>query len=271
MMVPIGHTGVVSHYFERAGADRFRPTEHVAGAWNPDEQHISPMNGLVIHAIEQLVQDRGEPDDKLIARMSIDILGVLPMDEFEVRVESIRPGRTIELVEATVSAAGRPAVRTRVWRLQPFDTAAIAGGEAPALPLPATGVERFPLREVWPGGYIASIDMRPLHTPEPGRVSAWLSTDVTLLDDEPTSDLAHFVGLLDTMNGIAIRESIDTWMFPNVEMSVHFHRVPVGCSVGFDTTVVFGPHGAGTTTSVLHDREGHVGSAVQQLTVRPRR
>ncbi len=259
----------MGHYFERISGERYRPTDHVAGAWDPNEQHISPMNGLVVDAVERFVRARGGPDQKVIARMSIDILGVLPMDEFELRVESIRPGRTIELLEVTVTAAGRPAVRTRVWRLQPYDTAAVAGGEAAPLP-PAQAEETFALSDVWPGGYVASVDVRPLQPPEPGRAKAWVTTDVSLLDGQPTSDLARYVGLLDTMNGIAIREPIDRWMFPNVEMSVHFHRVPVGRDVGFDTTVVFGPSGWGTTSSVLHDREGHVGSAIQQLTVRPR-
>jgi hypothetical protein len=40
---------------------------------------------------------------------------------------------------------------------------------------------------------------------------------------------------------------------------------------GSMTTVVFGPGGLGTTTSVLHDQQGPVGSAQQQVTVRPRR
>jgi hypothetical protein len=38
--------------------------------------------------------------------------------------------------------------------------------------------------------------------------------------------------------------------------------------VGLDTTVVFGPDGAGLTTSVLHDRTGPVGRSEQLLTVR---
>lgn len=259
----------MSHYFERVGADRFRPTEHVSGAWNPDEQHISPMNGLVVAAVDRFVEARGEPDAKVTSRLSIDILGVLPMDEFELRVESVRPGRTIELLEATVVAAGRPAVRTRVWRLLPYDTASVAGGEAPALPSPE-GLPSHPIAEVWPGGYIRSVDMRPTAPPRPGRVTAWVTTSTDLIGGEPVSDLARYVGLLDTMNGIAVRESIDDWMFPNVEMSVHLHRQPRGWDVGFDTTVVFGPDGTGTTSSLLHDHDGHVGSGVQMLTLRPR-
>jgi hypothetical protein len=43
-------------------------------------------------------------------------------------VETARPGRTIELVEATVLMADRPAVWARGWRLAALDTSAVAGG-----------------------------------------------------------------------------------------------------------------------------------------------
>ena len=51
--------------------------------------------------IERYVADR--PGARLIvSRISFDILGFLADDVCEVRLETIRPGRTIELVEATL-------------------------------------------------------------------------------------------------------------------------------------------------------------------------
>lgn len=256
-------------YFTRLGENRFCPTSHVGGAWQEDEQHISPMNGLVIHAVERIVAARAEPDAKSVARLSVDILGPLPMDEFELRVETIRSGRSIELLEATVSARGRPAVRTRVWRLQDYETAAIAGGQGAALPPPDSLAQR-PLDDIWPGGYIASLDVRPVTPRERGRAVTWISTQVQLIAGEHTSDLARYFGLIDTANGIAIREPIQEWLFPNIDLTVHLHRQPVGTTVGFDTTVVFGPSGQGVTSTVLHDIDGPVGTAQQELTVRKR-
>ena len=78
-----------------------------------------------------------------------------------------------------------------------------------------------------------------------------------------------FVGLVDTANGIAVRQPPGEWMFPNLDLTVHLHRQPVGGPVGLDTTVVFGPDGVGLTSSVLHDAHGAVGRAEQILTVRP--
>src|SRR5690349_10037584 len=124
-------------YFERAGAGLFRPTAATGGVWAVDEQHISPMTGLIVHAVERFAAARGA-DGLVVARVSMDILGVLGLEEFEILVEVVRPGRTIELLEAVVVARSRPAVRARVWRMVQSDTAAVAGGQAAALPDPAS-------------------------------------------------------------------------------------------------------------------------------------
>jgi hypothetical protein len=258
-------------YFERTAPSRFRATERTGGAWSVTEQHVSPLNGLLVHAVDRSVAERaagGAPDSLATARITFDILGVVPIDEVEVHVEVVRPGRTIELLEAVAVSAGRPVLRARAWRLARHNTAAVAGGEPDALP-PPHGLAPVDLAAVWPGGYIASLDVRPLREPEPGRATVWLATPVALVDGEPVSDLARFVGLVDTANGIGVRESPTAWMFPNVDLTVHLHRQPAGPWVGLDTTVVFGPEGHGLTTTVLHDLAGPVGRAEQLLTVRP--
>ena len=53
----------------------------------------------------------------VISRISFDILGFLADDVCEVQVETIRPGKTIELVEATLSIGGRSVTRARAWLL----------------------------------------------------------------------------------------------------------------------------------------------------------
>ena len=53
-------------------------------------------------------------------------------------VETIRPGRTIELVEATLVAGERPVIRARAWRIARVDTRSVAGGMPEPLPPPDT-------------------------------------------------------------------------------------------------------------------------------------
>jgi hypothetical protein len=254
---------VGSTYYTRLDGTHFLPTAHVGGAWRSDEQHFAPVAGLITHALERHAGDTGLQ----ISRLSFEILGVIPAAVSEVVVETLRPGRTISLVEATMTVSDRPVVRARAWLLSRQDTFAVAGGEPEPMPAPAEW-EPWDGPGTWPGGYIASLDIRRPADAAPGRARAWVSTDVTLLADEPVSPLARFVGLIDTANGIAVRRPPGEWMFPNLDLSVHLHRQPVGGPVGLDTTVVFGPDGVGLTSSVLHDAHGAIGRSEQILTVR---
>ena len=277
----------IGSYYEPAGENRYKPTTHAGGAWDPAEQHFSPLGGLVVHAIDRFVA--GRPGGELLmSRISFDILGRLALDECEIRVQTLRPGRSIELVEAVVLIGDRPVVRARAWLLGSGDTAAVAGvggeggiggqggfsgqggeaGEAGRM-TPPEELESWPMTDVWPGGYIASVDVRPVAPPRPGRTTAWVGTGLDLVAGQPSSRLASFVALVDTANGIAVRESPAEWMFPNVDLTIHLHRQPEGRWTGLDTTVAFGPTGQGVTSSVLHDVAGPVGHAEQILTVRP--
>lgn len=263
---------VPAAYFTRTGPHTFMPARHTGGAWSESEQHISPMGGLVVHEMQAHAAARdvqlGTGKAPAITRLSMDILGVLPLEEFDVQVEVIRPGRTVELLEAVVTSGGRPAVRARAWRLATSDTHEVAGGEGPALPAPQT-LQPWPMTSLWPGDYIASLDVRLTKPPAPGRATAWVTTPLQLVEAEPSSDLARFIALVDTANGIAVRRSPREWMFPNVDLTIHLHRQPTGDWVGLDTTVIFGAGGHGLTSTVLHDVLGPVGQASQTLTVRP--
>ena len=261
-------TVTADSYFTRLDEHRFTPSEATGGAWNTAEQHISPMNGLIVHEVERFCAQR-ESDGMAIGRISTDILGVLGMEPFELTVEVIRPGRTIELLEAVVVSAGRPAVRARVWRSTAQDTARIAGGEGEPLPSPDR-LAPSRLDDVWPGGFIDSIEVRPIGLVEPGRAAAWVRSKASLVEGEAASDLARLMGLVDTANGMCVRESVDQWLFPNLDLALHLFRQPEGGWLGLDTTVVFGPAAHGVTMSALHDRKGHFGQCLQHLTIRPR-
>ncbi|MGW7087648.1 thioesterase family protein [Streptomyces sp. NPDC054871] len=254
-------------YYEPIDEHRYKPTPHAGGAWSTDEQHFSPLGGLIVHAIDRHLAAR--PDSGLLlSRISFDILGRLALDECEIRVETLRPGRTIELVEAVVLMAGRQVVRARAWLLAAGDTSAVAGGGAEKL-TPPEALAPWPMASVWPGGYITSLEVRPLGPPQPGRTTAWISTPLELVAGQSASPLASYIALVDTANGIAVRRPPTAWMFPNVDLTVHLHRQPEGDWTGLDTTVAFGPTGQGITSTALHDVSGPVGHAQQILTVRP--
>lgn len=250
-------------YYRPMGNGTYLPTRHVQGAWQDWEQHMAPCAGLLAHA---LVSHEPRPELQL-SRVSYEILGVITAAPSTVRCRVLRPGRTIELVEAVLVINDVDVVRATGWRMSVQDTAAVAGGYPDRLPHPDT-LPRWDATRVWAGGYIASLEVRSVPGSQPGAGKAWIRTDVALVEGEPVSPVAAFITLVDTANGVAVRAHPGEWMFPNVDLTIHLYRPPVAGWVGFDTEVIFGAHGVGLTSSVLHDIQGPVGRAEQILTVR---
>lgn len=255
-------------YFKRTGPFTFAPTEHVSGAWNFDEQHIAPALGLLAHVTEQ-DRDSRRDDDLVATRLSYDIWGTVPMSEVATSVRVLRPGRTIELVVSTLTHQGRTVVTLRTWLMLRGETAAIAGSGVRSVPGPHEVADWDPTT-VWPGGFIASAQVRRQED-EPGRAVVWARTDVPLIDGEPVSPLARTAGLLDIVNGMTVRHDPRDVAFPNLDLTAHLLREPVGDWTGFDASVSFGADGVGVTSSILHDEQGPLGSMAQTLTVRPTR
>lgn len=271
-------TTPATSYYRRLSETAFEPTQHVQGAWRDTEQHMGPVSGLLAHALET-TRPR---DDLQLCRINYEILGVIAAEEATVEVEVVRPGRTIEMLEARMIIGGRTAVRATGWRLAIGDTAEVAGGQPDPLPMPDVWPDSD-ISGYWSGGYIDSLDFKIDPASEPGHCRAWLRTDIALVDSEPSSDLARYCVLVDPANGIAARQSPTDWLYPNTDLSIHLFRTPrpadhdhcvgnhcVGNHwVGLDATAIWGPAGVGLTSTTLYDQHGPVGRAEQILTVRP--
>lgn len=251
-------------YFLRIGPTSFAPTPHSEGTWSPEDYHFSPLAGLMVHVIEK---SRADDNQLQLSRMSFDILGRLPFDEVTIEVEVLRPGRTIELVQATAFIRERSVVTARAWYLTASDTSDVAAHEYDALPAP----EDCPpsgFGEIWSGGFIDQLEARQAIPYRPGRGATWMTSPQQLVQDEEPIDIAEYFARIDAANGVGARQSPENWMFPNVDLTVHLFRRPVGEWTGLDTTANWGEAGVGITSSTLHDVLGPVGRAEQSLTVR---
>ncbi|WP_235523493.1 thioesterase family protein [Sphingobium sp. Leaf26] len=259
--------GDAQAYFLRMDDGRFMPTAHVGGAWNVAEQHVAPAIGLLLHAVEADHAAR-RSDCLQVARLSYDIWGVIPMDAVEIAVTVLRPGRTIELVEARLSHGGRTAIVVRAWLTQAYDSNALAMDNFPPLPPP----EAMPAGDpsaLWDGGFIASVQVRRLGEGQ-GRARCWVRSPFALLEDESVSPTARMMGLADIANGLAPLASPKDAAFPNLDLTAHLFRQPVGDWLGFDVSVSGGTTGLGITHSILHDGDGAFATLMQSLTIRPR-
>ena len=112
----------------------YEPLLPAQGAWNAHEQHMAPATGVMCAELEAFMPR----EDLRIGRVGLDILGLIPLQPFSISTKVLRPGKTIELIEATMVANGRACIVARAWRMQTSDTRAIAGMEDRDIKRPET-------------------------------------------------------------------------------------------------------------------------------------
>ena len=253
--------------------ERFEATFSTTGPWFADAQHMGPPSALLVRALERL--DDGRPPDApglVTARVTVEVLGPVPAGPVEVSAEVERPGRSIQMAGATLTAGGRAVLRARAWRLARGDTSAVATGLATGMPGPEAATVRDERPDGWLPGFIDAMEWAWVRgwLAEPGPGQGWIRQRVPLVDGEEPSPLQRLMVVADSANGIAAPLDVRRWLFVNTELTVHLHRDPVGERFGLDAATVVGPSGLGTVSSSIFDRDGHVGRISQALTVRPR-
>ena len=83
-------------FYEPLGGGRFMSTGHTSGPWDVRSQHAGPPAALLGRALEATDPRPGT----LLARVTFEILGPVPVAEVEVESQVVRPGKTVELLEA---------------------------------------------------------------------------------------------------------------------------------------------------------------------------
>ncbi len=255
-------------FYEPLGDDRYRSTEHTGGPWGPDSQHAGPPSALLTRALEQMPSSW----PGTLTRISIDILGAVPVAALTVRTRTLRPGRNVELVEAEAEAGGRAVLRAQAWRIR---TGALTLPDtapgAPVDPVPEFPGEDHPFFD-WSGGYLQAMQWRfvPGSVVGVGRAAAWARMRIPLVADEEPTGLQRLMALADTGSGVSFRLSPADWLFINTEVTVHLAAPPTGEWICLDATTRLDPTGFGLASSRLFDRDRLVGVGAQSLFVAPR-
>ena len=249
------------------GDDRWQATVHTTGPWDARFQHGGPPSALLARAIEQ----RSPRADMIIARMTVDILGAIPVADLLVSSRVLRPGRSVELVEAALSAGGREVARAQAWRVLRTNQEIAPPQSAPtAPPLPD---ESTPLAAGgWVDGYLSAVEWRFTTGAfgQPGPGTAWTRLRHPLVPGEQPSPLQRVLTVADSGNGISGELDLTSWHFINPELTVHLHREAVGEWICLDARTTISPGGVGLATSVLSDLDGPIGVGAQSLLIAQR-
>ena len=249
-------------FFLPRGDGRYEATEHTSGPWDPRLQHAGPPAALIGRALE-----RCEPrPEMMISRLTFEILHAVPVGDVEVTARVARPGRSVELLEASLGAGGREVVRASAWRLlrAPDDTATPHPYELPPLP-----EAEAPMPAQLESGYLKAIEWRPVRGGflEPGPAAAWTRIRVPVVEGEAPTGLQRVLAVADSGNGISGTLDMTRWWFINPELTVHLEREPRGEWICLDAATSIQPGGAGLATSTLSDLQGPVARGAQTLYV----
>jgi len=258
----------------------FLATPHVGSPWSPDShQHGGPVSALLARAMDRC---RPRPGTRL-ARVTVDLLGAVPLGPVRVSARVERPGRRVELLSAVMEAPApdgrwRPVAQAGAWRMATQDTAEASHRADPSLPLPPADGDGRPdtsgLPESWlQGGFVSALEWRTggglVHRRGVPTV-AWMRMTRPLVAGEAATPLERAVAIADVANGVGARLDPHHWTFLNTDLTVQLFEPPQGEWFGLQAETSVGPDGVGMGSAVLHQESGTLGRLTQSLLVERR-
>jgi Acyl-CoA thioesterase C-terminal domain/Acyl-CoA thioesterase N-terminal domain len=263
----------MSSAFYVSDGGRFVSSELTRGPWDPDSQHAGPPAALIGRELERCKSPTGQGHWQL-GRITYEILRSVPIARLRVTAEVVRPGKSVELLSATLADDEGPVITASAWRIArrsvalPADSAVSA--EPP--PGPSAGAARPFFETGHEVGYHSAMEYRFIEGGflDPGPATVWMRMGVSLVDGEQPTALQRVLAAADSGNGVSATLDWTRFLFINVDLSVHLHRMPAGEWVCLEALTTPEPSGVGLADTALRDERGPIGRALQTLLVRER-
>ena len=208
-----------------------------------------------------------------VARLTVELLRPVPLVPLSVATRCGRPGKRVQLVEATLRAGEVEVARATALRIRRADLRLPA--ELPPDPVPpaapAAGIASVPPWGddlVRPSFHTDAVDHRFVAGTfaHPGPAIDWIRLRVPLVAGETTSPLARVAAAADFGNGISwVLSRLDGWVFINPDLTIYLHRMPVGEWVCLEASTSVDATGLGVAESRLWDERGPIGRSLQSL------
>ena len=257
-----------SAFFVSEGGE-FVSSELTRGPWDPGFQHAGPPAALIARELE-----RDTPEGWFLGRITYEVLRPVPIAALHVEVEVLRPGRSVELLGATLFDRSRePLVRAQAWRLAERETEIPPGLPRSQPPPGPDEAEEKPFFDTgWDVGYHTAMEYRFVSGAfqELGPATVWMRMRHPLVEGEEPTPLQRVLTAADSGNGVSATLDLRHYIFINVDLTVHLHRPPTTEWVALDAITLPEPNGVGLADTALHGENGPIGRAMQTLLVRER-
>lgn len=260
---------------------RFIPTELAASPWGAQVLHGGPPSGLLARAIEHAHAD----PEMHVSRITVDLFRPVPRQPLHTTARTVREGRRIAVVEASLFAGETEVSRATALLLRQSEVD-LPGEHLPAgatLPgpegIPTTGLSELLAADSPAGsprpqmegvrGFHTTIEVRRVDA-RPGAGTAWIRIPVPFVLGEETTPLVRVAATADFGNALGHIRAGASIGFINADISLYLHRMPVGEWVALQSHGSAQPHGVGIVETIVHDPSGPVGRVVQALLANPR-
>jgi Thioesterase-like superfamily len=246
--------------FHRDG-EWFVPTELARGPWDPNAQHGGPCAALLARLIEH--HDVGPVAH--VARMTVELLRPVPMKPIELLARTVRSGKKVQLVEASVLADETEVVRATALRIRLADVEFADAPDDRLTPGPGPLRERFENLGGLNFGFAMDMSVARGEIGVPGPAAVWFRLAVPIVAGEKPTPLMRVAAAADFGNGVSGAVSWDQHVFINPDLTIYLHRLPAGEWIGLDAKTWPTHEGVGIADAALYDEGGRIGRSVQAL------
>ena len=243
------------------------PSEISRGPWSPHAQHGGAPSALLAGVLEKI--DAGPP--AFTVRLTVDLMRPVPLTPLRIERRVVRPGKPLQIVEASLFDGDAEVARASALRLRLLDDELVTSWSSPDVaPLPPPGDPsrfRFPRMESGELGFWNAVEMSPVigELFVPGPAAVWFRLRVPVVAGEEPSPLQRVAAVADFGNGVGSGIDRSRLSFINADVNITLHRLPVGEWVALDGVMFAEPSGIGVAETVLHDERGRIGRGVQTV------
>jgi hypothetical protein len=249
--------------------DRLIPTELARGPWSADALHGGPVAAVLARAVEAC----GTLVPMRVTRLTVELLRPVPLTPLTVTAQVVRPGKRVQLVEGSVTAGDTEVARVRALRIRTAEVPVPVQEPSPRTPTdPLAAPQRVFAPDAAVRGlafHADAVEMRLIAGAfeSAGAATVWMRLLRPVVAGEETSPLQRVAALADFGNGISGIVPFGTHTFVNPDLTVALARLPTDEWVGLDAVSRLSHDGVGMAESLLFDRIGPIGRAVQTLYV----
>jgi len=240
----------------------YRPTGFARGPWDPLQLHGGAVNALFAEVLVDGLDASFHP-----ARLTVDLVRPVPLDDLDIQVETTRQGNRLVAKRAVICCRGKAVAAASFLALRAIP---VDNGEgnvsAPPSDTPDNAMDRWGQSretEAFLGG---AITVR-FAAASDASSAAWVHLHRRVLPDRPTSPFAQAASAADITSVATTFEGTryNSVGFLNADMSLHLHRLPSDGWLRIASLSRWEPSGIGTVTARLADRHGTCGQVTQAL------